>query len=311
MTRAGTGQAPAAGSAGFGPTEFALYAVTLIVWSTGWIGIKLQVGVVPVWQSAFYRFLIAVAVMFAWVWLSRRRARFAASLHLRFAALGVFMFSSNFILFYYAAQYVTSGLLAVVFSLVTVLNPINAAIFLNQRIERSALMGALIGIAGIALIYWPETSRPGTGVEAVYGLAAACAGTLAFSLGNIVAFGLHRQGLPVVSTNAWAMLYGTLIQGAFVFAVGGPLVFDTGPVYVGALVAVAIFSTVVAMASYLSLVRRIGPGRAGYATVMFPIGALVISWLFEGYEWSGIAVAGLALALAGNLFVLGRPRAAP
>ena len=62
------------------------------------------------------------------------------------------------------------------------------------------------------------------------------------------------------------------------------------------------------MASYLTLVRRIGPGRAGYATVMFPIGALAISWAFEGYEWTVVALAGLALALLGNIFVLGKPR---
>ncbi|MEJ8571053.1 DMT family transporter [Microbaculum marinum] len=300
--------AAANGGGSFGRAELALYVATVALWSSGWIGIKLQVGVVPVWQSAFYRFAIATAVMFAWVVLSRRRIAFPWSLHLRFAALGALMFSTNFALFYYAAQFVTSGLLAVVFSLVTVFNPINAALFLRERMSPKALLGALIGITGIAMIYWPEVARPETGAAAVLGLAAAVGGTLTFSLGNIVAFGVHRQGIPVISTNAWGMAYGTVVLGLLVAALGEPLQFEPTAVYAGVLAILGTVSTVLPMATYLTLMRRIGPGRAGYATVMFPIGALAISWLFEGYEWTGIAIAGLALALAGNLFVLGKPR---
>ena len=292
----------------FGAAELGLYAITVVLWSTGWIGIKLQVGDVPVWQSAFYRFVIATMVMFAWVALSGRRIRFPAALHLRFAALGAFMFSANFALMYYAAQFLTSGLLAVVFSLTTVLNPINAALFLGQRTGKRALIGALIGICGIALIYWPEVNRPAGGTAALIALAAAICGTLSFSFGNIVAFGIHKQGLPVISTNAWGMFYGACLLGLLVMAIGEPLTISTDPNYVSVLLILSTVSTVVPMASYLTLMRRIGPGRAGYATVMFPIGALVISWLFEGYEWTVVALVGLALALAGNLFVLGKPR---
>ncbi len=300
---------PADGSGAFGGAEFGLYAATVVLWSTGWIGIKLQVGDVPIWQSVFYRFAIAAVVMFAWVIVSRRRLVFPAALHLRFVAMGALMFSTNFALFYYAAQFVTSGLLAVVFSLVTVFNPINAALFLGQRTTPKAFIGALIGITGIALIYWPEVSRPETGAAAFYGLAAAVGGTLCFSLGNIVAFRVHEKGLPVISTNAWGMLYGATMLGLLVAVIGEPLKFEATMFYAGILVTLGTVTTVLPMATFLTLVRRIGPGRAGYATVMFPIGALAISWLFEGYEWTVVALVGLALALAGNVFVLGKPGA--
>jgi drug/metabolite transporter (DMT)-like permease len=104
------------------------------------------------------------------------------------------------------------------------------------------------------------------------------------------------------------MIYGVGVLAAVVAAVGDPPVFDTSTSYVVSLVWLATVATVVPMWSYLTLMRRIGPGRAGYATVMFPIGALVISWLFEGYEWNWMAIAGLGLAIVGNLFVLGRMR---
>ena len=64
-----------------------------------------------------------------------------------------------------------------------------------------------------------------------------------------------------------------------------------------------------AFACYLTLLRRIGAARAGYATVLFPIVALAISTLFEGYAWTALAVRGVALALLGNVVVLTRPAA--
>ncbi|MCT8970369.1 DMT family transporter [Microbaculum marinisediminis] len=296
------------GSGTFGTTEFVLYALTVVTWSTSWILIKFQVGPVSIWQSVLYRFSIAVVVMFAWVVLSGRRIRFPAALHPRLMLMGALMFSMNFALFYLAAQWLTSGLLAVVFSVVTILNPINAAIVLRDRLEPRVLVGALIGVTGIALIFWPEVNRPETGNTALFGLAAAGAGAMCFSLGNMVASGVHRRGYPVISANAWASLYGVVLLAGIVAGIGAPLKFDPDPSYVVPLVLLATVSTVVPMASYLTLMRRIGPGRAGYATVMFPIGALVISWLFEGYEWTMVALAGLALALLGNLFVLRKPR---
>lgn len=308
MSAAPVRQTPASGD--FGWAELSLYVLTVFSWSTSWFAIKMQIGPVPVLESVLYRFMIAAVAMVAWVLLSGRQVRFAARLHIRFALMGALMFSTNFALFYVAAQWLTSGLLAVVFSLVTVLNPLNAAIVLRDRLEPRVLIGALIGVTGIALIFWPEVSRPETGPSALLGLGLAGLGAMCFSLGNMVASTVHRRGYPVVSANAWANLYGVVVLAAIVAGIGEPLAFDTRPFYVVPLLLLATVSTVVPMASFLTLMRRIGPGRAGYATVMFPIGALAISWVFEGYEWTGVALTGLALALLGNLFVLGKPRSA-
>ncbi len=62
--------------------------------------------------------------------------------------------------------------------------------------------------------------------------------------------------------------------------------------------------TTVAFGCYLTLLGRIGPARAAYATVLFPIIALMLSTAFEGYRWTVEAFAGVALVLSGNLLVL-------
>ncbi len=224
--------------------------------------------------------------------------------------MGALMFSTNFALFMFAATWITSGLLAVVFSLVTVLNPMNAAIFLGERLEGRVLAGAGIGVAGIALIFWPEIARAEAGTQILLGLALAVSGAMCFSLGNIVATTIQRLGQPLVSSNAWGMVYGTALLTLVALVSGQHFTFDPRLPYVASLLSLALFATVVAFASYLTLMRSIGPARAGYATVMFPVGALLISSLFEGYEWSPAALAGVVLALSGNLLVL-RRRAAP
>ncbi len=69
----------------------------------------------------------------------------------------------------------------------------------------------------------------------------------------------------------------------------------------------AVGATVLAFAAYLALLRRIGAARAGYSTVLFPIVALAISTVVEGYVWTVFAALGVALALAGNVLVLRQP----
>ncbi len=61
--------------------------------------------------------------------------------------------------------------------------------------------------------------------------------------------------------------------------------------------------------SYLTLIGRIGAGRASYVAVVFPLLALALSTVFEDYQWTGPAAAGVALVLTGNALVLAKPKA--
>ena len=135
-------------------------------------------------------------------------------------------------------------------------------------------------------------------------------GTVSFSLGGLVAARNQAAGLSVRGTTAWAMTYGTVLLSLFVVARGARFTFDPSFAYVGSLAFLAVVGSVVAFACYFALLERIGPERSAYATVLFPVVALVVSTLFEGYQWTAMALVGVALTLAGNLLVLARPRAA-
>ncbi|MEO9339450.1 DMT family transporter [Mesorhizobium sp. SB112] len=100
------------------------------------------------------------------------------------------------------------------------------------------------------------------------------------------------------------MLYGTIWSALLAFLMGKPFIIEPTVTYLGSLLFLATVSTVAAFAAYLTLVGRIGAARAGYATVMFPIAALLVSTVMEGYVWTPYAIAGLAFVAAGNVLVI-------
>lgn len=289
-------------------TNFLLYAVTVAVWGTTWLAIKFQLGVVSPEASLVYRFALAALLVFAWALARRYRLRFGPRDHLAFALLGLFMFSTNFYVFYLAAAYLTTGLLALIFSTVSMLNIINGAIFLGRRVTPRVLAGALCGTAGIAVIFWPEIADFDLGSGGTIGLLLSITGALSFSFGNMVSARKQAEGLPVVPANAWGMVYGTLWLLGYSFIADADFTFDSSPLYVGSLLYLAVFGSVVAFAAYLTLLGRIGAARSAYATVLFPVVALGLSTLYEGYVWTLGAGIGVALVLLGNLLVLAPSR---
>jgi drug/metabolite transporter (DMT)-like permease len=138
------------------------------------------------------------------------------------------------------------------------------------------------------------------------GPALAMAGTCCFSLGNLLSGALQRQGLAPLQTNAWAMLIGTAAVSVYALVRGDVPSFDLSPTYVGAWLYLAIPGSVIGFTAYLTLVGRLGADRAAYCTVLFPVVALNVSALAEGYRWTLGGLLGLALVAAGNVVVFWR-----
>ncbi|GAB1580962.1 DMT family transporter [Phyllobacterium phragmitis] len=289
----------------FEPFDYGLYAMTVFAWSLSWYALAVQAASgVANEVNIVWRFLIAAVIMFAWAVVSRQRLKFALRDHLGFAGLGVLLFSSNFLLFYYGAQYLVSGLLSVVFSLASIINLVLSTLVMREPPSARTLAGGLMGFGGIALMFLPEMQAHGFTGKTLVGLGLCVAGTLCFCTGNLISARLQKRGLPLVSMNGWGMVYGTLWAAFLALVFGKHFTIAWTAEYLGSLIFLSVISTVLAFFAYLTLLGRIGSARAGYATVMFPVFALVVSTLLEGYQWTVLAVTGLALVLAGNLFVI-------
>ncbi|MEK1943103.1 MAG: EamA family transporter [Pseudomonas sp.] len=288
--------------------NLSLYLLTVLIWGTTWIAIKLQVGMVAIPLSIAYRFGLAALVLFAILLLSRRLQAMNRRAQLLCLAQGLCLFCINFMCFYTASQWIPSGLIAVVFSTATLWNAINARVFFGQRIAVNVLAGGALGLTGLALLFWPELAGHHASRETLIGLGLALFGTLCFSAGNMLSSMQQKAGLRPLTTNAWGMLYGALILSGYCLLSGTPLTFDWSTQYVSSLVYLAIPGSVIGFTAYLTLVGRMGPDRAAYCTVLFPVVALNISAFAEGYQWTAPALMGLVLVMVGNVLVFRKPK---
>lgn len=287
--------------------NYLLYGATVLIWGTTWYAIKLQLGIVAPDLSVAYRFAIAAILLVAFCLATGRSLRFAPRHHIFIAAQGLFLFCLNYWLFYYATFELTTGVVAVVFSLIMLMNILNGALLFRTRIEPAVLAAAGLGLAGLVLVFWDDLAGLDFTGGPMIGLGLSIVATYFASLGNMASLRNTRAGLPVLEVNALGMAYGAVFMTILALLRGAPVGFDASPVYIGSLLYLAVFGSVLGFGFYLTLLARIGAGRAAYAAVMFPVVALTLSTFLEGYVWTGPALAGVALILGGNLLAVARP----
>jgi drug/metabolite transporter (DMT)-like permease len=115
-------------------------------------------------------------------------------------------------------------------------------------------------------------------------------------------------GISPVTANAWGMPIGAGALACVAIVSGHGFIVPTDGPYWIALFYLAVIGSVVGFTTYLLLVQRIGSARAGYATVAFPVVALIISTVFEDFQWTVAAGVGLCLIISGNYIMFARLR---
>jgi len=287
-----------------------LYTVTVLIWGTSWFAITFQMGVVDPLVSTAYRFVLASMLLLAYCRWRGLSLHFAGPVHGWLLLQGLCLFGFNYWLIYESVAYITSGLVAVLFSTIVLMNLFNSALLLGTKIKASVFVGAVLGLGGIILVFQPELTAFNQAQQGVTGLWLALGATYIASLGNILSARNQKQGVPVIQSNALGMGYGGLAMLLIASVMGVPFTFDWSWGYLLSLGYLAIFASIIAFGCYLTLLGRIGAERAAYATLLFPVVALGISTLFEGYVWSFTSLIGLSLVLLGNFIVLAPQRLA-
>lgn len=289
-------------------SDYWLYLIVVLSWSFSWLPLRYQLGIIEPPVSVCYRFLLASSIMIFICLYKKHPLKFSFPLHLRFIFLGICMFSTNFMLFYYAGKDIVSGLLAVIFASTTLWNIINARIYLGQKIGHRTLFGVIIGLFGLCFIFYPQLRLAfDSGLQTnIFGLALALCGAICFSTGNIMSVSLQKQNISVLSSSTWGMIYGAIFMALIAMVINADFIFDYSMKYILSLVYLVLIASVIAFLSYLTLLRRIGPGRGAYATILFPVGALIVSHFVEDYQITWEILFGAMGVLLGNAIVLSR-----
>jgi drug/metabolite transporter (DMT)-like permease len=284
-----------------------LYLLVVVIWGTTWIAIVMQQGVVSVTVSVFWRFLVAALAMAVVLGLLGRLRKISLHDHLWCLLQGCCVFGFNFVCFYHAAAYISSGLESVIFSMAVLYNALNSMLFFRQRPHPNLLPAAALGIIGIVALFWHDLMATSMAPSLLTGIGLSALGTFGFSLGNMISTRHQRRGLEILSTNSYAMFYGALVMAGISLVNGDNFIPDLSARYLGSLFYLAIFGSVVGFGAYFTLIGRIGASRAAYSTLLFPLVALTLSTIYEGYVWHTNAVIGLLLILLGNLVMFAKP----
>jgi drug/metabolite transporter (DMT)-like permease len=253
------------------------------------------------------RFSLAAALIVLWCTARGHTVRLPRAAHGWLALMGCLNFFVSYLFVYYAEQRIVSGLVAIGYSAMPLVNMTLMRLFFGTPMSGRVGTGGLLGIGGIALIFWPEFARLAAGTPLMAGaLLTACA-VLTSGLANMVVARNQAAGIDGWPAMAYAMAYGALGTWSFVALTGEAVRVAWSWPFVASTVYLAALGSALAFGAYFALLRKVGPARSAYVGVMSTIAALMVSAVLEGYDWKAATVIGIALAVAGNVFALHRP----
>jgi drug/metabolite transporter (DMT)-like permease len=285
------------------------FIIFTAIWGSTWIVIRGQIGTVPPQWSVTYRFTIAATAMTLLALAKRDDLRLGRSGLAAAIFLGFTQFCINFNAVYLAERHITSGVVAIVFALLLIPSSLLGWAFLGQRPTRRFFWSSLVAVAGIVLLFIHELhDHAGSARQIVVGIGLSLFGMLGASIANVVQARPEIRRFPLFPMLAWSMAAGAAIDAAFAFAFTGPPSFDPRPAYWLGLLYLALAASVLTFSLYYPVVRKIGPAKAAYSSVLVPIIAMGFSTWLEGYRWTPLTIAGALLALGGMIAALGRSR---
>ena len=284
-----------------------LFAVCIVVWGSTWHAITYQLGANAPEVGVALRFALAAAVVLTLCLLRRAPLRFSWREHALLALQGIFLYGVSYVCVYEAERHVPSGLVAIGYSASPLLTGVGAALLFGAPLARRFVAGGLLGIAGVALMFWPEFERAADAAASratALGVAFTAASVALSAIGSLAASRNRSRGLPFWPSLGFGMAYGALAAAAVAVLLGHRLTLPAAPSWWLSLAWLALAGSVLAFACYLTLQDRLGPGPSATVGVMTPLLALLVSLLFESFRPGLLTVVGAALAVAGNALML-------
>jgi drug/metabolite transporter (DMT)-like permease len=281
-----------------------LYAACVLIWGTTWFAITAQIDVLAPEVGVAIRFGLAALGLAGFCALRGIPLHMPRRVHALVLAQGLAGFCASYICVYQAERFVVSGVVAVGYAASPLFGLVLARVFLGTRMSRRVALGGVAGIAGVALIFGHEFARLTASREVIWGAELTAASVLLSSLATIAAARYHRLGADGWAPLAWAMGYGSAAAALVALVEGRPWGWAWTPAFLGSLAYLALVGSIAAFGAYFVLVRRIGPAKAGYIGVATPLVALAVSSVLEGFVWTSLTVAGIALAVFGNVIAM-------
>nr|BDT28363.1 DMT family transporter [Bacteriovorax sp. HI3] len=286
-----------------------LFSVCSLIWGTTWFVIKFQIDSTGPIAGVFFRYVLAALMMFAInIFFIKKSLKYPLANHKFFMLQGLFNFCLNYILTYVSEQYINSGLVALTFTVLIYFNMLGMKLIYKKEIYKNVIYGAIMGFFGIIFLFWREIANFSADKVTIFGIVIGIVATLFASIGNMFAYKNHQLKVPVMTFNAWGMLYGACFSLIIGLIQGESFHFPSTPSFLLSLSYLSLFGTVVAFWAYQTLVGTIGADRAAYTSIISPVIAMLISSVFENIVFTPQLFIGILLCFFGNLLALKKPQ---
>lgn len=283
-------------------------AVCALIWGTTWFAITFQLGTVDPTASIVWRFGLASLILFSVCFVTRRPIRLTRAQHLAAAGQGAFAFALSYTFVYKAEGLITSGVVAVAFASMALMNLILFRLVEKQSAARTVWIGAGLGALGVAVLSGGELFGARLGPAAGLGITLAISAAAVSTIANWFAWRGQQAGSQVIPATAWAMAYGAGLVVLFGLATGVKWSIALTPGYLGSLLYLSVLGSVVAFVIYFTVARSRGYTMASYIGALTPPIALTVSVLFEGARFGWTAFAGIGLVIAGQVMLTRTPK---
>jgi drug/metabolite transporter (DMT)-like permease len=288
-----------------------VFLLLCCIWGSTWLFIKLGLRDLPPVSFAAVRFVLASAILFAIVAVRRVPLPRTARGWRLIAVTGVLAFTFNYGLLFWGEQHISSGLAALLQATIPVFGMLFAHAYLpGERLTAARMAGALLGVAGVGLIF--SNQMQAGGAMAAWGSAAIVAGAVCVAYANVLVKARGGAFDPAALA-AGQMLCGLVpLLGFGLWFEGNPFKFRWTALAVASLLYLTLVGSVAAFMLYYWLVRKIDVTKTMLIPLVTPLAAVVLGMfvLGESLSWRTLAGGALIMSGIGLVVVRGRSRRA-
>jgi drug/metabolite transporter (DMT)-like permease len=279
-----------------------------VVWGSTYLAIRVMVEDIPPLLGAGGRFVLAGAIVYAWlVWQRPPAARATTPAQLVGAAIvGVLLMFGGNGLVTVAEQEVPSGLAALLIATVPLWVILLRATYGREHVPASTLLSVAVGLAGVALLVLPG-DRP-EGAPLGWSLLVVAAAVL-WASGSFAAPRVERPH-DVLTATAWQMLIGGASMIVVGLAVGEAAELELADVSLDSWAAftfLVFIGSIAAFTAYNWLLRHVAISTVATYAFVNPVIAVFLGWAILSEEITAFVVAGTAVIVASVAFVVLSP----
>ena len=280
------------------------FGLVYLFWGSTYLAIDIAVMHIPPALACAVRFLIAGPLMMAYCAVSGRRVRVSAVALMRFAIVGVLLLTGGNLTLAWAEQYVASGLAALIVAVIPIwMLVVDSWILRGDRVPARGLAGIGLGVAGVAVLVWPEFSAGGKlGLMPLIASLSLVLGSLSWSVGSVLSRRWDHGGDPFVA-GGWEITAAGLANLLIAVATGEPRRVRWTAHGIEAILYLVVFGSWVGYTAYIYLLKHAPTSKVSTYAYVNPVIAVFLGWLVLHESVNRYIVGGTVIIVAAVVLV--------